>query len=100
MYSNRKGGLVSISTEFRVSIQFPIELKTYIGAPVFEEEELIYAGDSSTLDITLVDAEGFVSKLHKGLDFEILDNSGTINWYWDSYRSLFLKIYKTRAKKK
>ncbi|WP_312079403.1 hypothetical protein [Chryseobacterium sp.] len=77
--SAEKGGSVSpISAGFRASFQFSFELKTYIGVHVFEEDDLIYAGDSSTLDITLVDAEGFVSKLHKGLDFEILDNSGNI----------------------
>lgn len=77
--STEKGGLVSpVSTGFRAAFQFPFELKIYIGVHVFEEEELIFPGDSANLDITLVDAEGFLSKLYKGLDFEVSDNSGTI----------------------
>ncbi|MBW3521218.1 MULTISPECIES: hypothetical protein [unclassified Chryseobacterium] len=78
-YTTEKGGLVTpISTGSRASFQFPFELRTYIGIHMIKEEELIFAGDSVTLDITLVNAESFLEKLYKGMDFEISDHSGII----------------------
>jgi len=79
-YSTEKGGLVSpISTGFRSAFQFPFELQTYIGAQLLEEEdELIFPGDSVTVDITLMNAESFLDKLYTGMDFEISDNTNTI----------------------
>ncbi|KIC63987.1 hypothetical protein [Chryseobacterium taiwanense] len=78
-YSTEKGGLVSpISTGFRAAFQFPFELQTYIGVHIFEEEDLIFPGDSATLDIALINADSFLDKLYTGMDFEISDNSGII----------------------
>lgn len=78
-YPTEKGGLVSpVSTGFRATFQFPFELQPYIGAQTFEEEELIFPGDSVTVDVTLINAELFLEKLYTGMDFEISDNTGTI----------------------
>ena len=78
-YPTEKNGLVSpVSTGFRVLFQFPYELQTYLGALNFEEDELIFPGDSVSLNISLVNAESFITKLYSGMDFEILDQSGVI----------------------
>lgn len=77
--TSEDGGLVSpVSTGFRAALQFPFELKTYLGAHLMEEEDLIFPGDSVSVDIVLIDAEQFVSKLYKGMDFEISDSSGSL----------------------
>lgn len=74
-----QGGLVSpVSDGFRASFQFPFELTTYIGIHTIEEEELIFPGDSVSVDITLVNAESFLGKLYKGMDFELTDHSVVI----------------------
>ncbi|WP_262147312.1 hypothetical protein [Chryseobacterium foetidum] len=83
-----KGGIVNpVSTGFRASFQFPFELQTYIGSQNFEDPELIFAGDSVAVDVTLVNAESFLSKLYTGMDFEISDNSGVIGngVIWEVY---------------
>ncbi|WP_128414279.1 hypothetical protein [Chryseobacterium sp. Leaf394] len=73
------GGVVNpFSTGFRTSFQFPFELQAYLGSHNFEEPELIFPGDSVTVEITLINAESFLSKLYTGMDFEISDNSGVI----------------------
>jgi len=78
-FPTQKGGLVSpVSTGFRAAFQFPFELQTYIGAQNFEEEELIFPGDSATVDVTLINAESFLDKLYTGMDFEISDNTNII----------------------
>ncbi|WP_426278673.1 hypothetical protein ACN9MN_05445 [Chryseobacterium sp. S-02] len=78
-YPTEKGGLVSpVSDGFRTAFQFPFELQTYIGAQILEEEELIFPGDSVSVDVTLINAESFLGKLYTGMDFEISDNTGTI----------------------
>lgn len=78
-YPTENGGIISpVSTGFRASFQFPFELKTYIGIQNFEEDELIFPNDSVTVDVSLLNAESFLSKLYTGMDFEISDNSGTI----------------------
>lgn len=78
-YSTDKGGLVTpISTGYRASIKFPFELKSYIAVQIFEETELIFPGDSNTVEVTLIGAELFLEKLYKGMNFELSDNSGTI----------------------
>lgn len=78
-YPTEKNGLVSpVSTGFRVSFQFPYELQSYLGSLNFEEEELIFPGDSVVLNVTLVGAESFISQLYSGMDFEIKDQSGII----------------------
>ena len=77
--TTKEGGLVSpISTGFRSLFQFPFDLKTYIGVYTFEEDELIFPGDSVSIDITLLNAEEFLEKLFTGMDFELSDNSGAI----------------------
>lgn len=78
-YPTEKGGLVSpVSNGFRTAFQFPFELQTYIGVHTFEEDELIFPGDSVTIDITLMNAESFLDKLYTGMDFELSDNTGLI----------------------
>ncbi len=78
-YPTEKGGLVSpVSTGFRAALQFPFELQTYIGVQTFEEEELIFPGDSATVDVTLINAELFLDKLYTGMDFELSSNTNTI----------------------
>ncbi|MBD8081474.1 hypothetical protein [Chryseobacterium caseinilyticum] len=78
-YQTEKGGVVNpISTGFRASFQFPFELQTYFGSQNFEDPELIFPGDSVSVEVTLINAESFLSKLYTGMDFEISDNSGVI----------------------
>lgn len=78
-YPTDHKGLVSpVSTGFRVSFQFPYELQSYLGALNFEEEELIFPGDSVSINVTLIDAESFINQLYSGMDFEIKDQSGGI----------------------
>lgn len=77
--NTKEGGLVSpVSTGFRSLFQFPFELKTYIGIYTFEENELIFPGDSVSIDIALLNADEFLGKLFTGMDFDISDNSGII----------------------
>ncbi|WP_375181259.1 hypothetical protein [Chryseobacterium sp.] len=74
-----KGGLISpISSGFRSEIKFPFELKTYIAAQTFSETELIFPGDSASIDVTLNGADSFLDQLYEGMDFELSDNSGVI----------------------
>ncbi|KQT18168.1 hypothetical protein ASG31_05390 [Chryseobacterium sp. Leaf404] len=74
-----EGGLVNpASSGFRASFQFPFEMKTYFGSQTFDEPEHIFPGDSVTVDVTLINAETFLTELYSGMDFEILDNSGVI----------------------
>lgn len=78
-YPTDHNGLVSpVSTGFRVLFQFPYEMQPYLGALNFEEEELIFPGDSRSINISLINADSFVSKLYNGMDFEIVDQSGVI----------------------
>lgn len=78
-YHSEKGGLVSpISSGFRSTFTFPYESKSYTGAHMFEDTELIFPGDSATIDISLIDAEPFLEKLYEGMDFEISDSSKVI----------------------
>ena len=78
-YTTEKGGLVSpVSTGFRASFQFPFELITYIGIQNFTQTELVFPGDSATVEITLINAELFLEKLYTGMDFELSDNAGII----------------------
>lgn len=78
-YQTAKGGVVNpVSTGFRAEFQFPFELKTYIGIQTFEDEELIFPGDSAVVDVTLINAESFLKNLYSGMDFEISDASGII----------------------
>jgi translation elongation factor EF-Tu-like GTPase len=77
-YSSDKGGLINpISSGFRVNLKFPFDTQTYIGIQTFAETELIFPGDSLSVDFTLVN-ELFLEKLYKGIDFEISDNSKII----------------------
>lgn len=76
--TDNKGLASPISTGFRVSFQFPYELQPYLGALNFEEEELIFPGDSVSVNVTLIDAESFTNQLYSGMDFEIKDQSGVI----------------------
>ncbi|WP_288438176.1 hypothetical protein [uncultured Chryseobacterium sp.] len=74
-----KGGLVSpISSGFRSEIKFPFELKSYIATQEFTETELIFPGDSASIDVTLNGADLFLDQLYEGMDFELCDNSGVI----------------------
>lgn len=78
-FPSEKGGLTSpISSGYRCDIKFPFELISYIAVQTFTEAELIFPGDSAKIEITLIGAEQFLSKLYKGMDFELLDNSGNI----------------------
>lgn len=78
-FKTEKGGLVNqISDGYRAAIKFPFELKTYIAVQTFNHTELIYPGESVTIEITLIDAEQFLEKLYKGLDFELRNSSGII----------------------
>lgn len=77
--NSEEGGLVSpVSSGFRATFQFPFELQTYFGSQTFEEPEHIFAGDSVTVEVTLINAENFTDKLYSGMEFEISDNSGII----------------------
>lgn len=77
--SSEKGGLISpISSGYRSEIKFPFELKSYVAAQTFTEAEIIFAGDSANIDVTLIGAEEFLEKLYRGMDFELSDNSGSI----------------------
>ncbi|WP_265131036.1 hypothetical protein [Chryseobacterium oranimense] len=78
-FKTEKGGLVSpVSDGFRAFIKFPFELKSYIAVQTFNHTELIFPGDSVSIEVTLIDAEQFLEKLYEGMDFELIDNSGTI----------------------
>ncbi|MCX8533950.1 hypothetical protein [Chryseobacterium luquanense] len=78
-YPTDNNGLVSpVSTGFRVLFQFPYGLQSYLGALNFEEEELVFPGDSVSINVTLIDAELFINQLYSGMDFEIKDQSGVI----------------------
>jgi len=78
-FKTEKGGLVSpVSDGFRAVIKFPFELKSYIAVQTFNHTELIFPGDSVSIEVTLTDAEQFLEKLYEGMDFELIDNSGTI----------------------
>lgn len=74
-----KGGLITpVSSGFRVNLKFPFESQTFIGIQIIEEEELIFPGDSLSIDFSLVADKLFLEKLYKGMDFEISDNFKTI----------------------
>jgi len=78
-FTTNKGGLVTpISDGYRSEIKFPFENKSFIAAQTFTETELIFPGDSATINITLIGAEQFLDKLYNGMDFELADNSGII----------------------
>ncbi|SDQ64323.1 hypothetical protein SAMN05421664_1989 [Chryseobacterium soldanellicola] len=80
-YDSERGGLVSpISSGFRSTLTFPLESKSYLGIQTFSDDELIFPGDSATVDITLINAEPFLEKLYEGMDFELSNNSQTIGY--------------------
>jgi len=78
-FSTERGGLITpVSTGYRSEIKFPFELNSYIAIQNFADTDLIFPGDLASVNITLMNAEPFLEKLYKGMDFQLSDNSGII----------------------
>lgn len=79
LFTTENGGIATpVSSGFRTVVRFPFDSREFIANHTFEETELIFAGDSTTVDITLIQADDVLKKLYEGLDFELSMNSNVI----------------------
>ncbi|SMP25920.1 hypothetical protein [Chryseobacterium profundimaris] len=72
------GGIVTpVSSGFRASLKFPFESKLYIASHTFPEAELVFPGDVTSAEITIINNDMY-DQLYEGMNFELEDQSGTI----------------------
>lgn len=72
------GGIVTpVSSGFRASLKFPFESKLYIASHTFPETELVFPGDVTSAEITIINNDMY-DQLYEGMNFELEDQSGTI----------------------
>lgn len=67
-----------LSSGFRGVVRFPFDNREFFANHTFGETELIFAGDSATVEITLVQSDDVLEKLYEGLAFELSMNSNVI----------------------
>lgn len=78
-FSTEDGGIATpVSSGFRTFIKFPFDSEEFLSNHTFLESELIFPGDISNIDITLMDAKDILTNLYKGIDFDIVINSKII----------------------
>lgn len=77
--ATKDGGIVTpVSSGFRTIIKFPYNEKEFIASQTFLETELVFPGDTVIADVILLEAQEMLEKIYKGMDFELIINSGTI----------------------
>jgi len=79
--SSEKGGLSTpASSGYRPFIKFPFTKNLVTGIQKFTGTDLVFPGDTVSVEITLTDVSGFAGKLYEGLDFEFFEADRLIGY--------------------
>ena len=77
--SEKKGGRKTpASSGYRPTIKFPYIEGEFLGQQNFIDTELVFAGDTVSAEITLMNTEYFKGKIYVGLDFEFFEGPNLI----------------------
>lgn len=78
-FKTDEGGIVTpVSTGFRSTVKFPYDNADYLAHQTFLEQEIVFPGDTTSAEITLLDGKERLEKLYKGLGFDLLISSDLI----------------------
>ena len=74
-FATEDGGIVTpVSSGFRCIFRFPYLNQDCLASQTFIETELVFAGDTVSADIILLEAKEILEKIYKGLDFDLFVN--------------------------
>lgn len=67
-----------VSSGFRCDIKFPFDLDVHMITQNFTTTDIIYPGDTTSVEIALLKIENMSTKIYEGLDFDLYEGFNII----------------------